>query len=154
MPSTKNGGVKTTKTQEKTERNKRITKTSYGEKRCRVDAVGVLTKDGLIVCILGGDKPHVGALALGMPRPSLKDSDVTSATSSVFTLLGHKDDEIARPLSEMFAKEFKQAAVVIAGVHVEGADEETIAKLASNSTEAARKLLQKLKEKQNWEKKS
>ena len=125
-----------------------VVKASIGEKRYRVTALGIPTENGLIVSVLGGEKPHVGAIALGVPRPSSKDPKVTSVTSSVLVLPGHKDDLIARPLSEKFAREFKRPAVVIAGVHVDKADDEGIAQLVSNSTKAGDRLFQILKDRQ------
>lgn len=102
------------------------------------------TDDGVIVCVLGGEKPHVGAVAIGVPRPSLRDPSATSATSSVFTLIGHKDDEIARPFAEKFAKRTGQPAVVVAGVHVKKAKKRDIEKLVANANQAAYALLNKL----------
>jgi len=117
---------------------------SSEEGKHRVTAMGIVTKEGIIVCILGGDKPHVGAIALGIPRPSLRDPRVVSATASVLTLVGHKDDEIAKPIAENFAKELNQTTVVIVGVHIEEANESDIAKLISNCTQVADKLLEKI----------
>ena len=37
------------------------------------------------VVITGGEIPHLGAVALGIPRPSLRDPAVTNATMSVMT---------------------------------------------------------------------
>ena len=122
-----------------------VIRCSKGENNERIDLIGITTADGLIVCVLGGDKPHVGAIALGIPRPSLKDPDVTSVTSSVLTLINHKDDRIARPMAEAFAKKLKQPTVVIAGVHVEGASRSIIKKLVSNATSAGNTLTKALK---------
>ena len=82
-------------------------RSSYGKGKFRVKVIGIPTENGVTICILGGDKPHIGTVALANPRPSLKNSNITSSTSSVLNLIGHKDDEIARPVSEMFAKIFQ-----------------------------------------------
>jgi len=118
---------------------------SSGEGKHRVRSMGILTREGVIVCVLGGDKPHVGAVVLGVPRPSLRSPKEVSATSSVINLVGHKDDEIARPVAEKFARELRQATAVIAGVHIEKASEDDIAKLVENSNQAAEVLLEKMK---------
>jgi F420-0:gamma-glutamyl ligase-like protein len=75
----------------------------------------------------------------------LKDPSKISASSSVFTLVGHKDDEIARPISERLSKELNQVAVVAAGVHVDRATEEDIRRLVSNSMQLAEDLIKELK---------
>lgn len=44
----------------------------------------------LLVSVRGGEKPHIGAVAISEPRASLKDPTMTSASTSVFCCLGHK----------------------------------------------------------------
>jgi hypothetical protein len=56
----------------------------------------VRSGDDVVVVLGGGERPHIGALAVAIPRPSLADPEQTSSTSSVITLLGHKDDELYR----------------------------------------------------------
>jgi hypothetical protein len=123
----------------------RVLSFSIGEGRHKVDSVAIVTADGVVVTLVGGDRPHVGALSVSIPRPSLKDPSKLSATSSVFTLVGHKDDEIARPISEKLSRELNQVVVVIAGVHVEKATEEDIKCLVSNSMRMAEILAKELK---------
>jgi len=118
-----------------------ILRSTYGKEKHQVITVGILTTDGLIVCVLGGEKPHVGAVAVAIPRPSLKNNRSTSATTSVFTLTGHKDDEIAKPVAHNFAKSTGLTTVVIAGLHIEKASQNDIAKLAGNAIKASKKLL-------------
>ena len=69
---------------------------THGQGQYRVEARGILIGNELMVAIYGGTAPHIGAIAIAIPRPSLQDPNTTSATSSVFTLVGHKDDVIAR----------------------------------------------------------
>ena len=118
---------------------------SSGEGKHRVTSIGILTKEGVVVCVFGGEKPHVGSLALGIPRPSLRSPTEVSATSSVINLVGHKDDEIARPVAEKFARELQQVTAVIAGVHIDNASEDDIARLLDNSNRASEMLLNKMK---------
>ncbi|MBN1227398.1 MAG: hypothetical protein JXA79_10430, partial [Deltaproteobacteria bacterium] len=54
----------------------------------------------LLVSIFGGQRPHIGAVAVALPRPSLKDPKVRSATASVFCYPGHKEDVIAKEAAE------------------------------------------------------
>ena len=62
-------------------------------------------------------KTHLGCIALGVPRPSLQDPERTSATVSVLTLTGHKEDEIARPAAHFLASKLKVPVVVACGIH-------------------------------------
>ena len=45
----------------------------------------ILVGDDLVVIVQGGEKPHVGAVAVSIPRPSLADAEETSSSTSVFT---------------------------------------------------------------------
>ncbi|WP_406677482.1 hypothetical protein [Moorella sp. ACPs] len=98
---------------------------------CRVFATG----EGYIAHLMGGVRPHVGAVALGLPRPSLKDNCI-SATTSVLTLLGHKDDELARPAAAQLAAGLNAPVVVVAGVHIDRAVPDELARLEANARRA------------------
>ena len=69
------------------------------------------------VAITGGEIPHLGSIALGIPRPSLQSTLHTSATVSVLTLTGHKEDEIARPAAHFLASRLNTPVVVSCGIH-------------------------------------
>lgn len=86
--------------------------------------------------MLRGGRAHVGAIGLGVPRPSLLDASQTSATSSVLTILGHKDDELAKPLAESLSRRLGRLTVVVAGVHFGGLQEAGI----QNILEVCRRL--------------
>ena len=77
--------------------------------------------------ISGGDRPHIGAVALAVPRPSLRDPAQTSATVSVLTLSGHKEDLLARAVAENCASVLNAVIVVACGIHQEQASQAEIA---------------------------
>ncbi|MBP2017458.1 hypothetical protein J2Z79_000841 [Symbiobacterium terraclitae] len=87
---------------------------STGPLHCK--AFWAITEQGISVSLFGGI-PHVGATALAIPRPSLKDPTQASATSSVLTVTGHKDDVLARLLAESLAVGLNRVVSVTAGVH-------------------------------------
>ncbi|GEA14567.1 MAG: hypothetical protein PWR22_1142 [Moorella sp. (in: firmicutes)] len=103
---------------------------------CRVFA----TREGYIAHLMGGTRPHVGAVALGLPRPSLKENCM-SATTSVLTLLGHKDDELARPAAAKLAAGLNAPVVVVAGVHIDRAVPEELARLEANTRRAVEGII-------------
>jgi hypothetical protein len=74
----------------------------------------------LMVLVTGGDAPHLGAVAMAEPRPSLADPSRTSATVSVFCYPGHKEDELARELAQALAAALGVKVVVAAGMHWDG----------------------------------
>ncbi len=73
----------------------------------------------LCVIIAGGDSPHIGAVTLSVPRPSLADPQTVSASTSVLTRVGHKDDEAARYVSRELAAKLNRNVVVTCGIHVD-----------------------------------
>jgi hypothetical protein len=87
----------------------------------------------LLVAIWGGEKPHIGAVAVAQPRPSLKDPEVTSATASVICNVGHKEDELVKAASEILASVLKTQVVVAAGIHWDNLDENGIQTIIKNS---------------------
>lgn len=112
-----------------------------GKGRLRVFCRLFFTEEGIVAHLFGGEKPHVGAVALAVPRPSLEGTGKTSSTASVLTVVGHKDDELARPVALFLAARLRVAVVVVAGIHVEGASHKDISKLVHNSWRAVRGAL-------------
>ena len=89
--------------------------------------------NSLLVAIWGGEKPHIGAVSVAQPRPSLKDAKITSSTASVFCLLGHKEDDLAKAGSEILASALNTDVVVTVGIHWENLDEKGVKKVIRNS---------------------
>ena len=97
----------------------------------------------LLVAIWGGEKPHIGAVAVAQPRPSLKDPEVTSATASVICNIGHKEDELVKAASEILASVLKTQIVVAAGIHWDNLDDEGIQTIIKNSRILVEMILDK-----------
>jgi hypothetical protein len=87
----------------------------------------------LLVAIWGGEKPHIGAVAVALARPSLKDPEVTSATASVFCFGGHKEDELVKASAEIIAAVLNTRVVVTAGIHWDNLDQDGIDTIRGNS---------------------
>ncbi len=115
-----------------------------GKGRFRIEVRATLTDGGLIVQILGGERPHVGAVVLSLPRPSASEPGKLRAVSTVVPLYGHRDDEIARPAAEHLATALGQTVVVVAGVHIEAAAPQEIACLIENANRAVEGLTKAL----------
>lgn len=82
-----------------------------------LEAEAVRIGADVLVYIWGGDSPHIGAVAAAQPRPSLADPARTSATASVLSYVGHKDDFVAKEIAEMLASSLETNVVVTAGIH-------------------------------------
>lgn len=104
-----------------------------GRGRCRLWGTVLVAGDGVAVTVVGGEGPHIGAVALAVPRPSLRSGGRRSATTSVLAVTGHKDDEIARPLAAGLAGRLGRIAVVAAGVHLERPRARDLARVLANA---------------------
>jgi hypothetical protein len=100
----------------------------------------------LLVAIWGGERPHIGAVALAQPRPSLKDSGIMSATASVICVVGHKEDDLVKEASEFLASTLKTRVVVAAGIHWDNLDEEGIRAVKQNSQALVKRVAEEMKE--------
>ena len=98
-----------------------------------VEAIAVLCGEDLLLALGGGQKPHIGAIATAIPRPSLKDSEAVSSSASVHCLPGHKEDLLARGVALELAKQTGHTVVVTAGLHIDAANEKDIAQLEKNA---------------------
>ncbi len=75
--------------------------------------------EDVLLCLQGGEKPHIGCVVLAEPRSSLTGDGSVSATSSVINRTGHKDEAICRVLAEKVCKEFNAVTVCTGGFHVD-----------------------------------
>lgn len=98
----------------------------------------------LLVAIWGGDKPHIGAVAAALPRASLKDPALSSATASVISFPAHKEHELARRSSERISAALNTPVVVTAGIHWDDISEQGISAIMKNSELLVDLILQKL----------
>ena len=76
--------------------------------------------DDLAVTVSGGDRAHIGAVAVSPPRPARGGAPASGATTSVVALLGHREDELARKIAARLAAVTRGAVCVACGVHVDG----------------------------------
>ena len=105
--------------------------------RYQLHATAMLIGDDLLVAIWGVTRPHIGAVAVALPRPSIADPQITSSTSSVFTLLGHKEDAIVKMVSERLSSQLEKNVVVTAGIHWDNLTKEAIEEIVQNCRKLA-----------------
>ena len=87
--------------------------------RIVIDFSTIAMGNDLCVVIAGGEVPHLGAVAVAQARPSLQDKTKLSATTSVITLLGHKEDVVAKRVAHALAARLNKNVVVCCGIHVD-----------------------------------
>lgn len=105
---------------------------------------GTLLGTDLCLCFGGGTRPHLGATALAIPRPSLKDGSQTSASASVICVPGHKEDLLARSFALEAASRLNCRVSVSIGLHVDNAGREDIALLQENCAAVLELVLQNI----------
>jgi hypothetical protein len=106
--------------------------------------VNVIGNDVLVV-LWGGTNPHIGAIGIGQPRRSLRDPKKVSATSSVFTFIGHKEDSVAKWMAEDLAKRLNRTVVVSCGMHWDELTEEEIGKVLVVCKKIEEKIIERVK---------
>ncbi|KGP75134.1 hypothetical protein JT05_12285 [Desulfosporosinus sp. Tol-M] len=119
----------------------KICSEKVGEGKYTLEAVLILSDDGIQVYLGGGERSHIGTVVLSLPRPSLVGDGTISCTTSVLNLLHHKDDILAVALAETLCKKINKAVVVTAGVHIDQATRDDIVIFRHKLEEVADKLL-------------
>ena len=109
-----------------------------------IEASAVVIGADLLVYIWGGVKPHIGAVAAAQPRPSLADAAKRSATASVLTYPGHKEDEVVKRVAEALSAACDRNVVVTAGIHWDGLDPAGIDIIRARIDEIIEKLVQRI----------
>ena len=70
------------------------------------------------ISIYGGDIPHIGAVAVGIPVALPHDINKLTSSSSLITVPGHKEDEIVNKSAKLLAKQLNTTVVVSCGIHI------------------------------------
>ena len=109
-----------------------------------LEAFGKEIGQDLLVAIWGGERAHIGAVAMAQPRPSLKDKRVRSATASVFCYPGHKDDIIAKEAAEKISSALNTNVTVTVGIHCDDIDEEGIKTVIENSRLLVKMIIKRI----------
>jgi hypothetical protein len=94
--------------------------------RIKINMKAITIGKDLCVIVSGGDSPHIGCVTFSVPRASLADASVVSATTSVLNRVGHKDDEAARYVSHSLSAKLNKNVVVTCGIHVDNITTEEI----------------------------
>ncbi len=110
--------------------------------QCEARRIG----EDILIAVWGGERPHIGSVAIAVPRKSMKNSRNTSATSSVFNRTGHKDEVLARRFAEQVAISAHAVCVVTAGIHVENISEKMIFEIEKSADRLCTQLVLQIRE--------
>jgi hypothetical protein len=120
-------------------------KSEVGRGKYRITAEVRFIGEDILVSVWGGTKPHIGSVAAAEHRPSLQNPLRTSTTSSIINFPGHKDDLVSRLFAERISSHMSRHCIATAGIHVDNATGEEIARLLKNSEVLCSRLLTMLK---------
>ena len=115
-----------------------------GEGKYQVSLHALFCGKDVDLCIFGGDVPHIGAVAVAVPRKSLIGDSNHSASASVICITGHKEDELARNIALRLSSKWLCNVSVSAGIHIDDAKKEDIAILSKNIEELMVTMIDKV----------
>jgi len=121
--------------------------TASGRGKYRIYADIRCIGDDILIALWGGTKPHIGSVVLSTPRPSLNNTRDRSVTSSVYNCIGHKDEAVARLVSEKVAVMINRITVVTAGIHIDNMTEYDLRNIMKNVEIIVSKVQRKIRKK-------
>lgn len=86
-----------------------------------LEAVSVTVGRDLVVVVAGGTGYHVGASALAISIPQLKDPSRRTNSSYLAAVPGHKEEQLARDGALRLSRELARNVVMTVGIHDDGA---------------------------------
>ena len=96
-----------------------------------------------LVITVGGGESHIGAVGISFPTASIITGE-NSVTTSVITLPSHKEDIVAKIMSENIAKALNKKVVVVAGIHFDNLSKDDIDKILKGCRLLTDKIIEKL----------
>lgn len=89
--------------------------------RIKIELFCIPMGEDLCIVICGGEIPHLGAMAVAQVRPSLSDPRRLSSSTSVITLLGHKEDVLAKEVADKVCTQLNKNVITCCGIHLKNA---------------------------------
>lgn len=112
---------------------------------CLLEISAAFAGDDILVCLQGGERPHLGCVVQTEPRESLTGDGSVSATSSVLNYVGHKDEVICRYVAEKISRELNRRVVCTGGFHKDGISAEEIREVQVAVEQMAERIVGRLR---------
>ena len=112
---------------------------------CLLEISAAFVGDDILVCLQGGERPHLGCVVQTEPRESLTGDGSVSATSSVLNYVGHKDEAICRYVAEKISRELNRRVVCTGGFHKDGILPEEICEVQMAVEQMAERVVERLR---------
>ncbi|OPY62215.1 MAG: hypothetical protein A4E56_01472 [Pelotomaculum sp. PtaU1.Bin065] len=102
-----------------------------GEGRYQIELELHRCAEGANVLLTGGEKTHIGAVVLAVPRLSLAGKG-ESCDCYILPVPGHKDQEVAIPVAQALCCLLGEPVSVSAGIHIDSANADELVLLQNN----------------------
>ncbi|QQK08807.1 hypothetical protein [Miniphocaeibacter halophilus] len=112
---------------------------------CKTKLIG----EDLVIFIQGGEKHHIGAISVGLPRESLNKKGAISSDATTVAIPYHKEDMIAREWAKNTSKIINRVTVAIVGIHIDDATSKDIEILMDNNNKLLDEFIKLIKDKIN-----
>ena len=112
---------------------------------CSLEVRAAFVGEDILVCLQGGERPHLGCVVQTEPRESLTGDGSVSATSSVLNYPGHKDEVVCRYVAEKISRELKRRVVCTVGFHKDGINVDEIREVQMAVEVVTEKLVGRLR---------
>lgn len=112
---------------------------------CSLEVSAAFVGEDILVCLQGGERPHLGCVVQTEPRESLNGDGSVSATSSVLNYPGHKDEVVCRYVAEKISRELKRRVVCTGGFHKDGINVDEIREVQMAVEVVTEKLVGRLR---------
>ncbi len=107
-------------------------KLSEGIGKCIVEALIARCGSDLNVTIGGGEKYHIGAAAVAVPRFEHKDGNKRTASTSVICVQGHREDELTYKAAKYLATALNCTVAVAMGIHIDAIVQDELSEILNN----------------------
>ena len=112
---------------------------------CSLEVSAAFVGEDILVCLQGGERPHLGCVVQTEPRESLTGDGSVSATSSVLNYPGHKDEVVCRYVAEKISRELNRRVVCTGGFHKDGINADEIREVQMAVEVVTEKLVGRLR---------
>ena len=112
---------------------------------CSLEVRAAFVGEDILVCLQGGERPHLGCVVQTEPRESLTEDGSVSATSSFLNYPGHKDEVVCRYVAEKISRELKRRVVCTGGFHKDGINVDEIREVQMAVEVVTEKLVGRLR---------
>jgi hypothetical protein len=119
-------------------------KLSEGNGKCIVEAVVTRCGNDLNITIGGGEKYHIGAVAVAVPRFEYKYGDKRTASTSVICVQGHRDDELTYKAAKYLATTLDCTVTVSMGIHINNITKYELSEILNNVNKLLDSIIEKI----------